>query len=371
MARPRIAPTLLLSILLFSSLAHIIDAAGYGPPVIGPPAVAPAPGPAFEVAGKNFPPQSFLCNNKSSPCLGKTIKCPKQCPEFNPADPKAKACFIDCSSPKCEAVCRNRKPNCEGIGAACYDPRFVGGDGIVFYFHGKSNHHFCLVSDPNLHINARFIGRRPEGRSRDNTWIQALGFMFDSHTFSLAAKKVARWDDKLDQLLFAYDGVPLLIHESHRSSWSAPDSSLTVQRIAKANSVTVVIPNVVDISVSVVPITKEDDRVHNYQIPNDDCFAHLEVQFRFLDLSERVEGVLGQTYRPDFQNPVKRGVSMPIMGGEDRYQTSGLLSADCKYCIFSQQKDAAATTQSLVLDPSNTMDCTSKLTNGRGLVCRR
>jgi len=137
-----------------------------------------------------------------------------------------------------------------------------------------------------------------------------------------------------------------------------------------SNSVTVTLPEVVEMSVNVVPITKEDDRVHNYQIPSDDCFAHLEVQFKFLHLTEKVEGVLGQTYRPEFQSPVKRGVPMPIMGGEDKYKTSSLISADCKYCIFGVRASNDGT-KSLVLDPDTTMDCTSKMSNGRGFVCRR
>lgn len=33
--------------------------------------------------------------------------------------------FLDC------------KPNCNAPGSGCYDPRFIGGDGRVFYFHGK------------------------------------------------------------------------------------------------------------------------------------------------------------------------------------------------------------------------------------------
>ncbi|KAF5958105.1 hypothetical protein HYC85_005330 [Camellia sinensis] len=87
-------------------------------------------------------------------------------------------------------------------------------------------------------------------------------------------------------------------------------------------------------SVSVVPVMKEDDRIHNYQIPSDDCFAHLEVQFKFLQLSEKVEGVLGQMYRPDFKGPVKRGVPMLVVGGEDKFQMSFLVSVDCRLCIF-------------------------------------
>ncbi|CAL9017317.1 unnamed protein product [Prunus brigantina] len=55
----------------------------------------------------------------------------------------------------------DRKPNCNSPGSACYDPRFIGGDGIVFYFHGKSNQQFSLVSDRNLQINGRFSGHRP------------------------------------------------------------------------------------------------------------------------------------------------------------------------------------------------------------------
>ncbi|XP_077231399.1 uncharacterized protein LOC143864356 [Tasmannia lanceolata] len=357
--------------LLFIALCLVqTNADLYGNPSPAPvTALGPAPPPPFAVAGKAFPPESFFCNTDGTKCFDKHISCPKQCPEMKPADPKAKACFIDCNSPKCEAVCKHRKPNCEGIGAACYDPRFIGGDGIMFYFHGKTNEHFSLVSDSNLQINARFIGRRPEGRTRDNTWIQALGIMFDSHTFTVTAKKVSKWEDNVDQFLFTYDSMPVFINQGHLSNWAAPDSNLAVERTSGSNSVTVTLPYVAEISVSIVPITKEDDRIHNYQIPLDDCFAHLEVQFKFFNLTERVEGVLGQTYRPDFVNPVKRGVAMPIMGGEDKYNTHGLLSTNCKYCIFSQERSMAAAT--LILDPTNPMDCTSKMSNGRGVVCRR
>ncbi|OVA10744.1 Root cap [Macleaya cordata] len=350
-------------------------------PPMWAPSMAPAPSPYSEgpeaqppstAAGKVFPPENMYCGKPNSKCNGKKIECPKECPSFKPADPKAKACTIDCDSPKCESYCKNRTANCEGPGSACGDPRFVGGDGIVFYFHGKTNQHFSLVSDSNIQINARFIGRRPEGRKRDNTWIQALGLMFSTHSFTLAAKKVADWDKNVDQLLFTYDNMPISINEGHLSSWSAPNSPLLVERTANTNSITVTLPGVVEISASVVPITKEDDRIHNYQIPySEDCFAHLEVQFRFFDLSERVEGVLGQTYRPEFQSPVKRGVAMPIMGGEDKYMTSSLVSSDCNYCIFSSSAAAAVTANPLVLDPSNSMECTSKMSNGRGVVCRR
>lgn len=120
----------------------------------------------------------------------------------------------------------DRKANCNSPGAACLDPRFIGGDGIVFYFHGKRNEHFSLVSDLNLQINARFIGLRPAGRTRDYTWIQALGILVDSHTFSLEATRAAAWDDEIDHLKFSYDGKELDIPEGHLSAWNFSENDL-------------------------------------------------------------------------------------------------------------------------------------------------
>ncbi|KAL7218207.1 hypothetical protein ACSBR2_011477 [Camellia fascicularis] len=99
-----------------------------------------------------------------------------------------------------------------------------------------------------------------------------------------------------------------------------------------------------EIAINVRPVTKQDDKIHNYHKPSNDCFVHLEVQFRFfLSFSLEVEGVLGRTYRPGFKNPAKPGVSMPIVGGEDKYKTTSLLFADCKYCLFSRITNIADT----------------------------
>nr|XP_023888161.1 uncharacterized protein LOC112000292 [Quercus suber]POE66564.1 hypothetical protein CFP56_53945 [Quercus suber] len=309
------------------------------------------------------------CYNLSSPCKFKKITCPDECPTSSPTDPKAKVCYLDCNSPICKAACKHRKPNCNAPGAGCYDPRFIGGDGIVFYFHGKSNENFSLVSDLNLQINARFTGLRPAGRTRDYTWIQALGVLFDTKTFSLEAIKTATWDDKVDHLKFSYNGKDLVIPEGHLSAWKSPENDLIVERTSNKNSVVVTLPEVAEMSVNVVPVTKEDDRIHNYQIPSDDCFAHLEVQFRFYGLSSKVEGVLGRTYQPDFKNPAKPGAAMPVVGGEDKYRTTSLVSADCKSCVFSpagvvDQKD------SLVME-YGMLDCTGGATGGNGIVCRK
>ena len=264
------------------------------------------------------------------------------------------------------------KPNCNGKGAACYDPRFIGGDGIMFYFHGKSNQHFSLVSDTNLQINAHFIGLRPAGRSRDYTWIQALALMFGSdHSFTLEAKRTEKWDIEEDHLQFSYDGKAFSIPQILYSEWTSPENNLKVERISSRNSARVTLSESVEISVNVIPVTEKDNRIHNYQIPPNDSFAHLEVQFRFFNLSAKVDGVLGKTYQPNFHNTAKAGVAMPIVGGADKYRTSSLLSADCKSCLFSPSNNTVTAGESLISMEYATLDCTSRVSGGNGIVCRK
>ncbi|XP_059664531.1 uncharacterized protein LOC132310368 [Cornus florida] len=314
--------------------------------------------------------ETRACTSPNSPCRRKAITCPSECPESKPSDPKAKACYVNCNSPICKAECRNRIPMCDGLGAACYDPRFIGGDGIVFYFHGKSNEHFSLVSDLNLQINARFIGLRPAGRSRDYTWIQALGILHGTHALSLEATKSATWDEEIDHLKFSYNGKELVIPEGYPFEWISPENDLKVERTSSKNSVLVTLTEIAEVSVNVVPVSEEDDKIHNYQIPSDDCFAHLEVQFRFYGLSSKVEGVLGRTYQPDFKNPAKPGVAMPVVGGEDKYRTTSLLSADCGSCLFSGT-GALKREDSIVMDVYGAMDCSGGANSGNGIVCRK
>lgn len=58
------------------------------------------------------PVQEILtCKSRKSRCFMKRIKCPVECPKVKPKNPKDKACFLDCYSPKCEAVCKCKKKN--------------------------------------------------------------------------------------------------------------------------------------------------------------------------------------------------------------------------------------------------------------------
>ncbi|KAF2283351.1 hypothetical protein GH714_002480 [Hevea brasiliensis] len=177
------------------------------------------------------------------------------------------------------------------------------------------------LSDDNLQINAHFIGTRPQGRTRDFTWVQALSVMFDTHNLVIAAKKVSQWNDHVDALIVRWDGEAINIPNDGEAKWRTNEKEREVR-----------------------PIGQKENLVHNNQLPDDDAFTHLETQFRFKKLSDLVEGILGKTNRPDYVNPVKIGVPMPMMGGEDKYETPSLSSPLCRACRFRGQSDAGIAT---------------------------
>ncbi|KAF6163205.1 hypothetical protein GIB67_025069 [Kingdonia uniflora] len=175
--------------------------------------------------------------------------------------------------------------------------------------------------------------------------------MFNSHAFTLEAKHVAKWDNEVDQLQFSYNGEALEIPEGHLSEWKSPKLDLIVERTSNKNSVTVTLPEVAEISINVVPVTEQDDK------------------FRFFGISPEVEGVLGRTYRPAFKNPAKPGVAMAVVGGEDKYRTTSLISSDCTSCKISPA-GAVKKDNSLVMD-YGTLDCSRGINGGNGLVCKK
>ncbi|KAJ0714176.1 hypothetical protein HanPI659440_Chr13g0486601 [Helianthus annuus] len=331
------------------------------PPAPKPKTPPPAPKPKTPPpAPKPKPPQDDTTNYdeltpepgtgrqrafcKSKVCYYKTLTCPKECPERKPKKNKRnKACFINCGR-KCEATCKWRRPKCNGYGSLCYDPRFIGGDGVMFYFHGGKGRDFALVSDTNLQINAHFIGSRPNGRRRDYTWVQSVSIMFDTHTLIISVKNVEQWDDSVDTLLVKWDGEEVTVPFDGEAEWKTDTGvrQVAVERTDDTNAVKVTVGGLVSIHMKAVPVTKEDDKAHNYQLPSNDAFAHFELQFEFPNLSNEVEGILGKTYRPGYVSPVKRGIAMPIMGGEDKYETPSLTSTNCKLCRFQSATTSAA-----------------------------
>ncbi|KAF7033747.1 hypothetical protein CFC21_044821 [Triticum aestivum] len=264
--------------------------------------------------------------------LAMSMRCPPQC--------KVGKCDKGCPADMCTVVC----PSCKTVclcdfypGMVCGDPRFTGGDGNNFYFHGKKEQNFCTISDSNLHINAHFIGKRNPTMSRDFTWIQALGISFSNHRLYIGARKTVKWDSEVDRLELAFDNMPIDIPAEIGRQWQSDVvSDLTVMRSAMTNGVRVQLKGVFNIMANVVPITKEDSRIHNYGVTDDDSLVHLDISFKFHDLTDDVHGVLGQTYRTDYVNRFNVSASMPVMGGTANYLSSDIFSADCKVARFGR-----------------------------------
>ncbi|CAA0810553.1 late embryogenesis abundant protein-related / LEA protein-related [Striga hermonthica] len=310
-------------------------------------ATPPPPDSSEAAAGRRV-----RCRNRSYPsCYYREHRCPATCPT---------TCEVDCVT--CSPVC-----NCNRPGAVCQDPRFIGADGITFYFHGQKDKDFCIVSDTNLHINAHLIGKRNHDMGRDFTWVQSLGILFRTHKILIGAKKTATWDDTIDRLIVSYDGTSILLPEQEGAKWESNSSpnNVVITRSRDTNAVMVEVEGNFQIKASVVPITEKESRVHNYGITSEDCFAHLDLGFKFYSLSDDVSGVLGQTYAKDYVSRVKMGVDMPVLGGNVEFATSGIFSTDCAVARFKGMESVDSNDFGYT-----SLRCESGL-DGRGVVCKR
>ncbi|KAK8698902.1 hypothetical protein V6N13_115007 [Hibiscus sabdariffa] len=304
-----------------------------------PPPSPPSPTPTYPPSEpQNPPPPSPPTQSQSPPAPytpPKTVKCKNknytQCYDMKHVCPSSCAgdCEVDCVT--CKPVC-----NCDRPGAVCQDPRFIGGDGTTFYFHGKKDQDFCLVSDPNLHINGHFIGKRNADMKRDFTWVQSIAILFDNHQLFAGALKTSTWDDSIDRLSLTFDGQPVNLPEREGARWQSADTpTVSITRASDTNHVIVEAEGKFKITAKVVPITEEDSRIHNYGITKEDCFAHLDLGFKFYSLSDQVNGVLGQTYKPGYVSHLNIGAKMPVMGGGRDFHSSNLFAPDCAVARFT------------------------------------
>ncbi|KAG7577860.1 Root cap [Arabidopsis thaliana x Arabidopsis arenosa] len=334
------------------------------PPIVTPPTPTPpsvptpssppyVPPPSDEEEGAGV--RRARCKKQGSPCYGVEYTCPADCP---------RSCQVDCVT--CKPVC-----NCDKPGSVCQDPRFIGGDGLTFYFHGKKDSNFCLISDPNLHINAHFIGKRRAGMSRDFTWVQSIAILFGTHRLYVGALKTATWDDSVDRIAVSFNGNVISLPQLDGTMWTSSPGvypHVFVRRVnADTNNLEVEVEGLLKIVARVVPITMEDSRVHGYDVKEDDCLAHLDLGFKFQDLSDNVDGVLGQTYRSNYVSRVKIGVHMPVMGGDREFQTTGLFAPDCSAARFTGNGGSNGGRSKLELPE---MSCASGV-GGKGVVCKR
>ncbi|XP_078169843.1 uncharacterized protein LOC144564175 [Carex rostrata] len=288
---------------------------------------------ANDVTVPRFPPNSQLITSRSGQ-RDLLISCVN--------GKKKQTCTMTCPSRcrnKCVGVCPSCKTYCLCDlfpGTVCGDPRFTGADGNIFYFHGKKDHDFCILSDNDLHINAHFIGKRNPEKSRDFTWIQALGMIFgENHKLYIGVEKTMTWDDSTDHLIITFDGERIDIPTETKAQW-VPTTvpSLFVTRTSETNGIIVELRGIFTIIANAVPITKKESDIHNYGLMPDDSLAHLDLSFKFHALSNGVHGVLGQTYRPDYVNKLDVSKKMPLMSGAANYSSSSIFATDCAVARF-------------------------------------
>lgn len=266
------------------------------------------------------------CSDEGGPAC--YVGCPKDCPN---------KCLVFCAY--CLSFCM-----CDIFpGTSCGDPRFTGGDGNTFYFHGSKDKDFCLVSDAGLHINAHFIGNHNPALNRDFTWVQALGVTFvvapggagDRHRLYVGARRAAEWDEEDDHIQLTLDAEPVDVDAVKNARWASKAlPGLSVTRMDAVNTVMVELDGVFAISANAVPITDRDDRIHGYGKTGADSLVHLDLAFQFHNLTADVHGVLGQTYRPGYVSKLDIGAKMPVMGGAPKYLSAGLFSTDCAVSRF-------------------------------------
>nr|CAB3475567.1 unnamed protein product [Digitaria exilis] len=266
------------------------------------------------------------CSDEGGPAC--YVGCPKECPN---------KCLVFCAY--CLSFCM-----CDIFpGTSCGDPRFTGGDGNTFYFHGKKDKDFCIVSDSDLHINAHFIGNHNPEVKRDFTWVQALGVTFGGgHRLYVGARRAAEWDEDEDHIQITLDGEPVEVEPAKNARWVS-SRGLSVKRMDAVNTVVVELDGVFSISANAVPISDRDNRVHQYGRKEGDSLVHLDLGFQFHNLTKDVDGVLGQTYRPGYVTKVDIKAKMPIMGGAPKYLSSGLFSTDCAVSRFHHHRHVVTT----------------------------
>lgn len=114
----------------------------------------------------------------------------------------------------------------------------------MFYFHGKKDDDFYLLSDSKIHINGHFIGKR----SNKGRWVQSIGILFGFHQFYIGANTVARWEESVDNMLIKLDGKDILLPVGEGQKWLSFEAGLTIQRQVETNKVIIRVEGLFEIA---------------------------------------------------------------------------------------------------------------------------
>ena len=266
-----------------------------------------------------------------------------------------------------EVVCPNYYKDCVntngggGTGTVSGDPHFVGAQGTRYDFNGLPNKDYCLFTDSSAHVNMHMIGystneRKLAGGKAVHTWIGKLGIVWKvggkSHSLVLSAREgpqVKRGTGflagaELDNVAFPalqvgeahslVGGGNLTFH--HIGSWGQHKEPVDVYVIS--------LPRLLTIEVAL--------RVeHRRWRTRSNAWTHFDVSLSQVHPSDKLHGVLGQTFRTDrgsrsmdfkaltslLRHPVAAdgdsGAGF-LDGSTADYETSSVLATDCRFSAY-------------------------------------
>ncbi|GJP40604.1 hypothetical protein CLOM_g264 [Closterium sp. NIES-68] len=262
---------------------------------------------------------------------------------------------------------------CNPLAEVKNDPHFVGAEGTRFDFHGDLDRSFCLLTDRDLHINmgikgyedARMAvgGRRGGGggkrRSRlpIRSWIRELYLTWrdstgQQHSVFLRARdgrEQARGESGFIERM-EVDGRPLIPPTQVAQAVHLEGGFQMVLVAAEAlgdgrdkDTYRVVVQDLLFLQLSV-------HAAHPLLQTADEAHTHFNVYVKYLNNTEAVHGVLGQTFRGEITRAKRaeeyglltRLLRAPIQadgdtgrgyldGDVEDYTTSSINAADCTF----------------------------------------
>eukprot|EP00899_Mesostigma_viride_P028050 jgi/Mesvir1/842/Mv17419-RA.1 len=203
-------------------------------------------------------------------------------------------------------------------GAATSDPHFTTPTGDKFDFNGIAGGSYCILTDKQLQVNARFAGAAASEASSSSkpdtrTWMDQVAIMHGSDRILIGAASPPGTPFALSLGSLAVNGEPVI----SRMHLSKLPSGATVLR--KKSRTTITLPAVAVIEVEVV-------RAGFWEAGLGPGKNFLNLHVKHFNGTQAAHGVLGQSF-------ASRG-QVPADGSAARYATSGIFAADCQVNQF-------------------------------------
>ena len=157
-----------------------------------------------------------------------------------------------------------------------------------------------------MHVNAYYGGRYGEyegNMHKTLTWIRQVGVMWGHHTIYLEAREGDRWQyDNGYMAAIKVDGERVALSQPGEKAVLV-DGKITISWVAakemsggdEVDVYQVDVENVISMRVILRP------EVENLRTETDGV-VHMSLEWPLVEASEGIHGVLGQTYRSDFQD---------------------------------------------------------------------